>query len=597
MLHATKETLSSFFHSDRVYEIPFFQRRYVWEEENWSALWDNIENIFDIASEHKNSQSASKYKSEHFIGTLINKRKEEEGSWGENNFHLIDGQQRLTTIAIILKALANSCKDNDDLRDALNGCIKFKNISSGEINFRIRHSDIDAPYFKYVMNNEHNTIMDKKHYSKDMSKTDESKIIEAYKYFYEKVSKLSDDNKRNDYHYIILHKVPVIAMLLSQEDDEQEIFDTINSLGVKLTTGELLKNFIFRKKKIKDLYYKYWAPVFEQDEETTMFWDKNKTAGRIVRTNIEVLLYCYLIINTQKEVRLEKLFHEYKNWFNGFNGKDVDDEIKFLTELSDYAKLYREFPHDEELNEIAYNEVEKRFFLVIQELQITTAYPLILFIYKTFSDADVRKQFLAILESYLVRRNICRLPGKNYNNLFLSLLQKMQREKLNVDGFRKILNSYDDPSNIFPDDKSFYHDFNIATLINRNSRIILFMIALYQVNSDRHDIMKLSMPSYSVEHIMPKKWETHWGGKSFDEARRLERNHALKTLGNLTLTTKNLNSVLKNNPWDKKRATLKEHSHLKITTKYLDEPNWNEAAIEKRGKDLAEIALSIWKKQ
>ncbi|MFZ4478172.1 MAG: hypothetical protein ACOYPR_23470 [Saprospiraceae bacterium] len=83
-------------------------------------------------------------------------------------------------------------------------------------------------------------------------------------------------------------------MLLAAGDDEQEIFDTINSLGVRLTTGELLKNFIFSDNIIKPLYDTLWEPVFEDDEEQILFWNKPKTSGRIIRTNIEVLLYCYL---------------------------------------------------------------------------------------------------------------------------------------------------------------------------------------------------------------------------------------------------------------------------------------------------------------
>src|ERR1039458_7129516 len=110
---------------------------------------------------------------------------------------------------------------------------------------------------------------------------------------------------------IILNNVPVISMLLSANDDEQEIFDTINSLGVKLTTGELLKNYIFKEKEIQNYYEGQWYSVFEDDEEQIEFWNKNKTAGRISRTNIEVLLYCYLVIQTKNIVELEKLFKEY----------------------------------------------------------------------------------------------------------------------------------------------------------------------------------------------------------------------------------------------------------------------------------------------
>ena len=110
-----------------------------------------------------------------------------------------------------------------------------------------------------------------------------------------------------------------------------------------------------------------------------------------------------------------------------------------------------------------------------------------------------------------------------------------------------------------------------------------------------NDISKLSSSSYSVEHIMPQKWEDNWSEEGMDEVAKITRNKKIKTLGNLTLITKNLNSSLKNAAWERKKETLKEFSLLKITADYVDSPDWNESKIDDRATDLALMSLDIWK--
>jgi len=153
----------------------------------------------------------------------------------------------------------------------------------------------------------------------------------------------------------MLNNVPAISMMLSPDDDEQEIFDTINSLGVRLTTGELLKNHIFMDAPIRSSFVELWKDVYEGSEDQVEFWNSEKTAGRIIRTNIEVMLYCYLIAKTGQEVLLESLFKEYKAWLNG---KSIDERIAFLSELREYAEIYSSFPRESDLSQIGFVEQE-----------------------------------------------------------------------------------------------------------------------------------------------------------------------------------------------------------------------------------------------
>jgi len=575
MINATKDKLRSYFGGDVQYIIPYFQRPYVWDEDNWVSFWENILQIYMDYQEDKDR--------EHFIGTLILKQKTAE-ELGQNQYDLIDGQQRLITASILLRCFYDSCKGSlPKLKEQINRLLILEN-TKGEKFIKIRSCRIDLPYFTAV-------IQDGK---TETLPNPEHRILRAYNYFKKQVQSFSD-NEIDILIKIILEKVPVISMLLSSDDDEQVIFDTINSLGVKLTTAELLKNHIFKDEKLENLYTTLWEPVFEANELTVQFWDKDKTAGRTNRKNIEVLLYCYLMITTQREIQLDSLYKEYKNWLKD---QSIDKKREFLIDLKQYAEYFDDFPEGEQLNEISYAEDEKRFFHIIENLSITTAYPLLLFIYREVTDITERTNILKLLESYLVRRNICRLTTKNYNNIFISIIKKLMKqrdegEKISVDSIRDILSSFTEETNKFPDDGELKAAFKESALSNQNVREILYLIALYQKASPLADVGKLSLLSYSVEHMMPVKWQQNWPISDLDEQKKAARDKVLKTLGNLTLVTKRLNSKLSNDAWDEKKETLRKYSSLNITIDYLD-GGWEEARIDSRAKDLAELAVQMW---
>ena len=559
------------------YAVPFFQRPYVWNEDNWEVLWDHISEIDSLGNGH-------------FVGMIVTKQVLTHP--GEEKRYLIDGQQRLTTFSLLLKAIATkaTCKGEFlDLREETNRLLLLKN-TKGEKSTRLEHSKNDKSCFEAVMLDK--DLSNFQEFKSDKTTIKQShKILECYKYFLNKLEGYTDE-QLDRLRDVILNKVDIVSMVLTEEDKEQEIFDTINSLGIILTTAELLKNFIFSDSEIKDSYNEYWESVFECDEEQVAFWSKKKTSGRIIRNNIEVLLYCYLIIQKKNAVELEKLFAEYKIWLQG---KTTKDKIAFLEELKEYATIFISFPEGAKLNEIAFSQEEERFFHIIENLEITTVFPLILFIYKQVPDKNTRLQLLKILESYLVRRNVCRLTTKNYNHLFIQIINKLIEAKVvTVDTFKAILISFTDDTNKFPSDSEFETAFLEEAISNANAREILFCISLYQIDNTKSDINKLTS-SYSLEHMMPQKWEENWNKDGMNELEKVTRNKKLKTLGNLTLVTNSLNSAMKNAAWDKKKKALKEFSRLKITTDYVDNSEWNEIEIKKRAENLSSEALEMWK--
>ena len=587
MISAQKEKLNSFFQGSMRYVVPFFQRPYVWDTENWDNLWESILETYNLYQQNKNK--------EHFIGTLIIKQIPAK-KINESNFDLIDGQQRITSISLLLKAIElsiNIDSEFPELKSQLQNLLTFKD-ARGNLHHRIEHNRIDKPYFEDIISIEINGDNNGFDIEEYISNKSENLLVNAFQYFLKRTKDFTDE-ELSELKDVILHKVPVISMLLAHDDDEQEIFDTINSLGVKLTTSELLKNYIFKEKELQPLYDKYWFDVFEADEEISEFWNTDKTSGRVYRTNAEILLYIFLIIETQKDIRLEKLFKEYKIWLKS---KNLSEKEEFLVNLKEYAGIYFNFPSNSEINEISFLEYEKRFFHIIENLSITTVYPLIMFIYKNIKDKNEREKILSLLESYLVRRNISKFTTKNYNNLFLSILQKLIKKEDNIsylDYLKQVIAEFDEITNKFPDNSDLEYAFNNSILSNQNAREILFIISLKQINTGYNDRDKLSLKSYSTEHIMPKKWEENWKNKEFTDEEKWQRNFKLKTLGNLTITTGKLNSKLKNASWSNKKEILKKFSSLPITISYIDIQEWNEIEIEKRADNLYKLSKEIWK--
>lgn len=579
-MNISKVNLLSLFNTGtNQYIIPFFQRPYVWKSDDCDILYEDVLETASVAKSDVNK--------EHFIGTIITKNGTTSTPMAAQ-FDLVDGQQRITTFSLLIKSLADSVDLNQPnaghLYNNINSSLSFTD-PYGVKHFRVVHNRIDREYYNMVMESD-----GKSDFSGLAGK---SKVIDTYLYFKNKLSSLSNDEILNLNH-TILQKFPAISMVLDRYDDEQEIFDTINSLGVKLTTSELLKNYIFSDSETQKLYKLFWEDIFEVDEETVKFWNTKKTAGRVYRENIDVLLYCYLIIEKEKDVSLEHLFRDYKEWLKN---KTADEKAKFLKNLKLHADLYASFPSGTELNNLNFNDIEKRFFHVIENLNVTTIYPLVLFLYKKVEDVNDRLECLSLLESYLVRRNICRATTKNYNNLFISIIKSLKNSSGDdiLASLKNILNSYKEDTGRFPTDEELKTGFSNSIISNQHAKEVLFVIALHQIKNVLSDVTVLSSSSFSVEHMMPKKWETNWNNISTSDEKNT-RNFKLLTLGNLTIITKNLNSKLRNSSWANKKSVLKQYSALPLTTMYTSKENWNEKTIEERATDLVNIALQIWKK-
>jgi hypothetical protein len=167
-------------------------------------------------------------------------------------------------------------------------------------------------------------------------------------------------------------------------------------------------------------------------------------------------------------------------------------------------------------------------------------------------------------------------------------------KKIDSNDLLEILKSFTDFGNRMPTKLEVQEAFQNSILSNKQAGAILYTIALKDIDSEYSDTKTLSSKSFSVEHMMPKKWEENWSDVDLDDLSKFKRKQKILTIGNLTLITKNLNSKLRNQSWVNKKQTLKEYSSLKMTTSFLELDTWDEESISDRANQLCQKALEIW---
>jgi uncharacterized protein with ParB-like and HNH nuclease domain len=568
-MEAGKRSINDIFNGNKILEIPFFQRSYVWDEPEWERFLSDMEFV---------SQNNKPY----FLGSIILKQQmtNSQQSVGDRRT-VIDGQQRLTTINIFFKLLSMKT-NNTYLSDLFRLPMKNKEIA-------LLHNRNNVSTF--------NRILD---LTKEEKLTGNDNVTRAYTYFSEKtdIAKLNFQN--------ILTNMMFVGIDLGIDDDEQRIFDTINSLGVKLTTAELLKNYFFGRNDIQ-LYLDYWQSVFEKDTETKDYWDNEIFAGRLKRSFLDLFFYSYLQIKIQDPLlnvkaedktefsKVEGLFESYKRFIKDYG----IDKLELICEVKEYAKVFIDnFDTDIVDSELPASYGIERINAIIFGLESTTLIPYVLYVLKNVDDEKERNSIFAYLESYIMRRMVCHANTKNYNQLFSERF--ISNNFLTLQDIKDFINLRSDKVNFMPTDIELKEGFIQSKLVNKQSTGILYFIETKIRNRQLHSTSLLGLNRYSLEHVMPKKWENNWAAlQTEDEI--YYRNRKLLTLGNLTIITASLNSSIRDGNWDvkrngkgNKRGLNYYATGLETFSQYLNLPEWNEDIINERADYLYTKAVEMW---
>lgn len=572
-MEATKQQIASIFNGHRILEVPFYQRSYVWQQEQWERFLEDMEFI-------------SHCKQDYFLGSVI--LKQQLTDMGESNDHrtIIDGQQRFTTLALFAKSL---CLKTDDL-DTFNQHFTVRNRKEGKKSYALLHSINDRKDFEKVLALTEDKPLEDTH----------SNIIKCYNYFHENINvdKLDID--------ALMAHVVFIAIELQQQDDEQAIFDTINSLGVRLTTAELLKNYFFTE-ATQEEFEELWMPIFEKNREVISYWDSTVTAGRTTRSNIDAFFAAFLNIkvydpklkvDTEHKVlyrRADALFSSYKNLISTYHL----DKKNLFYDVMDYAEIY----HDNINPQIDHVELPgkpciERINFLITVLDCSTMLPYVLYVLSNVKDIKEKNLIFGYLESYIVRRNICKSDNKSFSDLFSANL--IGNQVLTLEGLKDYIeNKGIDRALSIPNDEKVRESLHEIDHPNKRALAILYLMETRLRAGKPHATKLLSFNEYSLEHLMPKKYEKNWPlTEGYDEE---ERKFMINTLGNMAMLPQRLNSSISNANWKVKKEGNKKQSGLSfyasdlVTLKnVIKKKEWNEESIYERAEWLADIAIKIW---
>lgn len=593
------------FDSKRRYLIPLYQRQYAWKiEPQLRLLWE------DIIRANKRLIQDRATLTPHFMGAMVISQIKTFGKQVQA-YEVIDGQQRLTTFQLLLAALRDVARANGstyaeeiDKHLVNEGVMETPSIER----YKVWPSLMDRRAFVGVIDPNANL--------EEIAKppTDEDGVVRrsvaAHAWFLEKIK--AHVGIGNDYDESALEKLyealkeglAVVSIELETGDDPQTIFETLNSRGVDLTPGDLMRNFIFQRAKgmgqadasliVDQLYEKHWLPL------DGAFWQEQATRGRQSAARIDWMLTDHLSMSVAEIVSKESLFDSYRKWINR------EDPFATVSEELESISLSAEV--ERRIFERSTADVIGRFGLFAEAFDVSTVFPLVVYL-ATEAEVEGRlDEALGIVESYILRRDLCGLSTKNYNRFFVSLVSRLRdAEGDKVDALKDWLASRTTDLDRWPLDQEWQSAWiNRAQYrTGRQARLRFIFERLEQRKRTKLNEEIEIRSILSIEHIMPQKWRANWPVAGFehlgpDEIDQdeliaiMNREGVINLLGNLTLVTSPLNSSVSNGPFSTKMPALRAHSSLSLNRELNDFDHWDEAAIAARGSALFETARTIW---
>jgi Protein of unknown function DUF262/Protein of unknown function (DUF1524) len=589
--------LYSLFHSDRRYIVPLYQRRYVWSQERqWMPLWQDISGRADAVLTGGDVRP-------HFLGAVVLAPFKTSTRDVRAN-EVIDGQQRLTTLQLFLAAVRDLAREIDpDLNKA------FDKLTDNDFTqkhqeqrFKVWPTLFDQPGFERVL------LAGSAQVVRDWADSLRGdfqhvpQVALAYLYFSKELNAWLMNGPqapaaRLDALFETLnHHLQLVVIDLGDQDDPQMIFETLNARGEPLQASDLVRNHIFSQAaqvlpvtEVKRLHETYWT-AFDQDGG---FWREKKSRGRVAREQLSWFLQYLLTFKLGEEIADTQLFGAFKRWWNAsYSGAQVETG---LIELRRLGEVYRRIESPDASSQLGV--LARR----LEAVDTSSLHPLLLFL---LTDANIApgelEGCLTDLESFVMRRFIKNLGPKNYNRLFLTLIQQLQQQDVVTrQAVAAFLLSGEGESVRWPTDTELQHAFLYEPvyrqLRTRGVMTVLEAIDL-QLTTGKQEQLLLKQ-AVSVEHVLPQRWQTHWpapvarDGLADPDA---WRDRLLHTFGNLTLLTMKLNIDASNGAYAVKRPKIAEQSALRLNTFFQKQLSWDEDVISERSETLCDVALQIW---
>ncbi len=602
--------VAQLFGSQTRHTVPLFQRPYVWSrEDQWEPLWEDISGLLERLEKRKGDTSVAS----HFLGTIVlEQTPNPTGSLPRRE--VIDGQQRLTTLQILLKAAEHALAQiGAEVDEPERTTIAIARRQIASLTENPAFAEEEERYKVWPTNEDrsaYRTVMD--------STADEGvgavrgRMADAYHYFRETfASYLSGDGqgpRAQRFAAALKDYLKVIVLDLDPSDEPQAIFETLNAHGTPLLPADLIKNWMLweanrQKLSLLPLYESYWRP-FDREHE---YWRVRVGTGHAARARVDTFLQNWLTKETMEPISAKHLYDRFLRHIAALKAASADGTVDvpgLLACIRRDADLYERI--DKPTGDGRFN----RFLQRLKVLDVIVLHPVLLALMgRTGSDASDLDGCAVAIESYLVRRMICGYQTRGYGALALRLLKVIAETPADLpvaDALQEHLRVSATGSDAWPDDELFRSEWVRRKFYNglRRDRVLMILQTLeeaYQSKAHKAEpLMTFDWSKLQIEHILPQNWVQHWPLP--DGIAPEDREWALHGVGNLTLVSERLNPSLSNAPWlptgssaHAKREALKQHSRLEMNRRLLDQhPTWDEVEMRKRAEQLFEEARIIW---
>lgn len=604
--------------------VPVYQRHYEWEtdtDKQIPKLWDDLR---DKAIERLEEDRTPL---PHYFGAIIYSEPSKQAFGAVPLRFLVDGQQRITTFQIVLAALRELARqfDIENLIEVANTYL-FNDENKGmkdveKERFKLWPSAYDRDLFQKIATEEFDEIVAS--YTPQyfygtgrIKKGGTPKLLLAYNHLHKEISSfIADRVEIGDEPEDVLRALlegflagfQVVVIQLAENDDAQEIFASLNGLGKPLAPFDLIRNSVFhRARKLGEDDEKLFDGRWKLFEEP--FWADEVRQGRLKRARADHLVAHTVIAETARDVNIGKIATEYQHYARARAFPTVAEELDVLIGHAKNYRLLEEAKDGSTIGRIAH---------VLKTWDLSTFHPFVLWVLSYVSDQDQQRKILELLESYLIRRELCGLTTKNYNKVTTSFIRAAKSSPNTYDAFSKHMAAMAGDISKMPTDaeikEAILRRKAYGSIPTPRLRYILQNVE-YNLR-DKFDEVTVPTSNLTIEHVMPQRWAENWplsngqtathessfnamlAGMPMDDATKAlvdARAQAVDTLGNLTLITGSLNPSLGKAGWVKKREKL-AGSLLALNRMVAKVDDWNEKSIEVRAAQLSEAVLNIWR--
>jgi uncharacterized protein DUF262/uncharacterized protein DUF1524 len=572
---------------DRIrFVVPPFQRNYVWTGDEWGRLFQDL---LDTARRTDGLQ--------HFLGAVVLQHAHERA--GEPKIRdVVDGQQRLTTVQLLLAAIRDAAAARS-LAGVANAARELTvNRPAGPAHeLKVTSALADQDAFRHTM-----TAGGVAALRARFPRGAEPPVAQAYRFFADRIEAVlaaepagtgRDGAVLQNLLDVLGRAVYLVVLDLSERDDPQAIYERLNSGGAVLRPAELVRNHIFyqcarRGLAQERLYEEYWA-----DFDDGYWFDSDSPRAP---TRLDHLLRSYLIMEQRADVAMARLFLTFRDYIAGH----ADDLRGVLARIARYGEIFASLDTGDGLG-----PAEREFTERLRAIDSTVLTPVLLRLFGAFAP-ERRGPALSILESYLLRREICGLDTRSHADLVEPLLRLLKTQADPAPAIGAFLAGQSGPR-AWPTNQQVSQAAvtRRAYQPRRNAALrMTLMLAERQLRTDKTEPVDYLVDTLTIEHLMPQAWRVEdWPIDAPDKRRRekerQDRTELIHTLGNLTLITEELNKDIANGPWSRKVVQLARYSNLRLN-QHLPSTFDGAAAIRRRGQDLAEllcaalVAPSTW---